>query len=236
MVKNSSEPGTLALLRRESLASATQAEIEKLILSGAYAPGAKLGEEELAERLGVSRGPVREAFRGLEELGLIRFEKNRGVFVRKVSIDEANQSYVVRGALEGLAGRIVAEKISADETKLLQSIVKRMERAIARRHYSEYVDLNYEFHGTIVGLTDNAKLIHVYRAIANELLLFRNESRAPGETLDEHRAIVDKIVAHDADAAAAALHDHIDGGRRRMLEAYGRAASAGADGAESEGA
>ena len=159
MVKNPQPGGALALLRRESLASATQAEIEKLILTGEYPPGAKLGEEELAERLGVSRGPVREAFRGLEELGLIRFEKNRGVFVRKIGVDEADQSYIVRGALEELAGRIVAGKISADEAKLLQSIIKRMERAVERRNLAQYVDLNYEFHGTIVELTGNAKLI-----------------------------------------------------------------------------
>ena len=65
----------------------------------------------MALRLGVSRGPVREAFRGLEEVGLVRFEKNRGVFVREIDLAQADQNYVVRGALEALAARILAEKI-----------------------------------------------------------------------------------------------------------------------------
>lgn len=222
MAKNPNESGALALLRRESLASATQAEIEKLILSGEFPPGAKLGEEDLASRLGVSRGPVREAFRGLEELGLIRFEKNRGVFVRKIEVEEADQSYVVRGALEELAGRIVAERISDEEIKALRSIIKRMERAVERKNFSQYVDLNYELHGRIVEFTHNPKLIQMYRTIANELLLFRNVSRAPIETLNEHRAIVEKIAARDPKGAAAALRDHIEGGRQRMLESHKR--------------
>src|SRR5262245_54161957 len=98
-VKPASAETTLALLRDRSLASAAQEEIEKLILSGDLPAGSKIGEAEMALRLGISRGPVREAFRGLEEVGLVRFEKNRGVFVREIDLAEAEQNYVVRGAL-----------------------------------------------------------------------------------------------------------------------------------------
>src|SRR5215468_1601986 len=94
---------TLDLLRNRSMGQAAQEEIEKLILSGELPAGSRIGEAEMALRLGVSRGPIREAFRGLEEVGLVRFEKNRGVFVREIDIAEAEQNYVVRGALEALA-------------------------------------------------------------------------------------------------------------------------------------
>jgi DNA-binding GntR family transcriptional regulator len=80
------------LLQAHSLTSAVQAEIERLILCGELSPGAKLTEAALAERLGVSRGPIREAFRSLEETGLVRLEKNRGVFVRSIAIGRSQTS------------------------------------------------------------------------------------------------------------------------------------------------
>src|SRR5215212_5063923 len=80
---------TIALLQSSSLTNVVQQEIERAILQGEYAPGSKLIEATLAQAMGVSRGPVREAFRMLEEAGLVRNEKNRGVFVRDIPIDEA---------------------------------------------------------------------------------------------------------------------------------------------------
>ena len=78
---------TIALLQTQSLTTVVQQDIERAILAGEYAPGSKLVEATLAEKMGVSRGPVREAFRMLEEAGLVRTEKNRGVFVRDIAID-----------------------------------------------------------------------------------------------------------------------------------------------------
>ncbi|NBX15433.1 MAG: GntR family transcriptional regulator, partial [Betaproteobacteria bacterium] len=80
---------TIAMLQTNSLTGAVQQEIERLINAGELGPGDKLTEAVMAERLGVSRGPVREAFRVLEEAGLVRLEKNRGVFVRQVPLEEA---------------------------------------------------------------------------------------------------------------------------------------------------
>ena len=79
---------TITLLQTSSLSSVVQGELERMILSGELRPGEKLTEMALAARLGVSRGPVRESFRALEETGLVRIEKNRGVFVRELSVDE----------------------------------------------------------------------------------------------------------------------------------------------------
>ena len=83
---------TIALLRTASLSSAAQQEIERMILGGEIAPGAKLTEAHLTERLGISRGPIREAFRMLEEAGLVRQEKNRGVFVRAIPVEVRSRS------------------------------------------------------------------------------------------------------------------------------------------------
>ena len=91
----------IEMLREHSLATLAQQELERRIISGEIAAGTKLNEVEVAAALGVSRGPVREAFSALSQAGLVRVEKNRGVFVRQVSLEEANEFYEVRAALEG---------------------------------------------------------------------------------------------------------------------------------------
>ena len=80
---------TIALLQTSSLVSVVHAELEQMILSGRLAPGEKLTELTIAAKLGISRGPLREAFRMLEEAGLVRITKNRGVFVRDIPVEEA---------------------------------------------------------------------------------------------------------------------------------------------------
>ena len=87
-LKPSPDSQAIELLQSHSLTTLVQREIERMILAGNLASGDKLNEAEIAIRLGVSRGPVREAFRALEEAGLVRTEKNRGVFVRVIAIDE----------------------------------------------------------------------------------------------------------------------------------------------------
>src|SRR6476469_6512540 len=103
---------TITLLQTSSLSSLVQVELERMILSGELAPGSKLTEVALAARLGVSRGPLREAFRMLEEAGLVRTEKNRGVFVRDIPIDEAVKIFDLRTAMDELAGRKLIKELS----------------------------------------------------------------------------------------------------------------------------
>src|SRR5262245_36379145 len=120
---------TIAQLRSHSLARAAQQEIERLILGGELGPGAKLTEAWLSERLGVSRGPIREAFRMLEEAGLVRLEKNRGVFVRDIPVDEAIEIYDLRAVMDELVGRNLAKRITNEQMKALRGIVERMDAA-----------------------------------------------------------------------------------------------------------
>jgi DNA-binding GntR family transcriptional regulator len=123
---------TIELLRTASLASAAQQEIERMILDGEIGPGAKLTEAWLSERLGVSRGPIREAFRMLEEAGLVRQEKNRGVFVRDIPLEEALEIYDLRAAMDELVGRRLAETITPEQMKKARAIVERMDTAARR--------------------------------------------------------------------------------------------------------
>jgi DNA-binding GntR family transcriptional regulator len=210
----------LAVLQRLSLAGAAQEEIERLILSGELPAGTRIGEAEMALRLGVSRGPIREAFRGLEELRLVRFEKNRGVFVRELDITEAEQNYIVRGALESLAGRLLAARVTDAQVAELRGLIGQMEKAVARRDAARYSALNHGLHRRIFEMTENGKLIEVYGRIIKELTLFRRRSLAPEATLHQHAAIVERIAARDCDGAAAALLDHVESSRQRIVATY----------------
>ena len=213
----------LALVRSSSLPDLVRQELERMILAGEIAAGAKLTEATLAARLGVSRGPVREAFRALEELGLVRIEKNRGVFVRRISIEEADQIYEVRAILDEWIGRRLAQSATAEQIRALRSHVERMDRAAARRDLDGYYHLNLEFHDQLVAGCGNAKLSATYRRLVNELSLFRHQALARGETMSistrEHREIVERIASGNAAAAGKALLDHVLASRERMHEA-----------------
>ncbi len=106
--------------RSNSLPALVQAEIEQLILRGELAIGQHVNESELAARFGTSRGPIREALRALEESGLVRSEKHRGVFVREISVAEADEIYDVREALDQLIGQRVAERATPEQLGDLQ--------------------------------------------------------------------------------------------------------------------
>ena len=223
------QDGTIAVLQTNSLPSLVQRELERMILAGDLAAGAKLNEVAVAELLGVSRGPVREAFRALEESGLVRLEKNRGVFVRQIAIEEADEIYELRAVLDEFVGRRVAQSIAPADLKVLRGLVDRMDRAVTRNDLDSYHAANLEFHDTLVALAGNGKLLAMYRRLVNELHLYRRATLAQAGALPvsarEHHEILDKIAAGNAASAGRALFDHVIGSRERMHLARGNGAA-----------
>jgi phosphonate utilization transcriptional regulator len=220
----------IALVQSSSLATLVRNELERMILAGDLPTGGKLNEAAVAASLGVSRGPVREAFRALEAAGLVRLEKNRGVFVRRIAVDEADQIYELRAALDEFVGRRVAQAATAEEVRELRGRVERMEKAAARGDVDAYHAANLEFHDRLVELAGNAKLLTMYRQLVNELNLFRRASLAQGGALPvstrEHRGIVELIAARKAAAAGRAMYEHVMASRQRMHESSaGRSAA-----------
>ncbi len=211
----------LEILQSTSLPDAVRDEIHRLILDGTFEPGDKLGEAELACRLGVSRGPVREAFRALEEAGLVRQTKNRGVFVREVSAEEASELYVVRAALDELVGRLLAPRITASNLRELRGLVDEMDESSARRDMRKYFPLDTRFHDRIAQMVGNGKLLELYRRVVNEMQLFRRQSILRGGGLrvsnHEHRAIVAALASHDGDDAGRIMHEHVMRAYERLM-------------------
>jgi phosphonate utilization transcriptional regulator len=213
---------TITLLQTSSLTSVVQGELERMILSGELAPGAKLTEMALAARLGVSRGPLREAFRMLEEAGLVRTEKNRGVFVRDIPIDEAVEIFDLRAAMDELVGRRLAAHITAPQLKEVRGLVEKMEAAVKAKDAYRYHLLNLKFHDRLVELAGNSKLTAIYRKLIKELSLFRRLNLADGWLMPisagEHRAIVKAIASGNADAAGKAMFDHVIESKERTIK------------------
>ena len=213
---------TIALLQSSSLTTVVQQEIERAILVGEYAPGSKRVEATLAEKLGVSRGPVREAFRMLEEAGLVRNEKNRGVFVRDIPIDEAVEIFDLRAAMDELVGRQLAKNITAPQLKEIRGLVDQMEKAVKADDTRQYHLLNLRFHDRLVEMAGNRKLTAIYRKLIKELSLFRRLNLADGWLMPisagEHRQIVKAIASGDADAAGRAMYDHVMESKERTIE------------------
>ncbi|MBN9428322.1 MAG: FCD domain-containing protein [Burkholderiales bacterium] len=226
----------IQILRSQSLVSAVQQEIYTMLLQGQFEMGQKLSEAALASSLGVSRGPVREAFRALEEAGLVTISKNRGVFVREFTPKDVRDLYDIRMGLDEMTGRLLAPRITNEQVAELEAMVQTMQQMLDRDDLTNYFPQNIEFHDRIVRMTGNDKLVGLYRRLTDEMHLMRRRSIAQGGgTLisnEEHRDIVAALATRDPETAARAMRAHGAGGYRRLLlatrefaEQPGRAAS-----------
>ena len=212
---------TIALLQTSSLVSVVHAELEQMILSGRLAPGEKLTELTIAAKLGISRGPLREAFRMLEEAGLVRITKNRGVFVRDIPVEEAIEIFDLRAAMDELVGRKLAENITPAQVREIRGMVEAMEKAVKEKDTYHYHLLNLKFHDRLVELAGNSKLSAIYRKLIKELSLFRRLNLEDGWLMpisaSEHRQIVKAIASGDPDAAGKAMFEHVMDSKERTI-------------------
>lgn len=220
---SSPPPDDLALVRTVSLTSALEKEIERLIVEGELAPGERLNEIHLAARFGTSRGPLREAARSLEAKGLVTAVRNRGVFVRQLSVAEAFEIYDVRAALLGLAGQLLAQRMNDAILAALSEQLEAMEMAARAGDFEAYYPLNLGFHAFIMEHAGNRTLVNEYNRFVKKLHLFRQRSLVQGGGLAvsnrEHREMVDALASGDVERAGAAHRRHIERAKLRLIEA-----------------
>jgi DNA-binding GntR family transcriptional regulator len=195
--------------------------VAQSILTGELSAGQKLTEQEVAARLGVSRGPVREALRALAEAGLLQIEPNRGAFVRKVDFKEAIEIHDVYSALEELAARSAARSISGAQIEELKALVEEMDAAAEAEDLDRYYALNLSFHQRLVEASGNRRLLSIYNRLLNELHLFRRfglmQRGQMQRSNHEHHQIVEKVAAGDPEGAAEAMRRHTSERGRQML-------------------
>jgi DNA-binding GntR family transcriptional regulator len=211
----------LRIYKETSLTGIIRDEVTRMIEAGELLPGAWVNEADLAQRFGVSRGPVREACRGLEQIGLLRFVVNRGAFVREIDAREAAELYDLRSALFALAGKLAAPIMDRTGVTCLEQLIEQMEAAAASGDLDAYYPLNLQFHRAILELSGNQRLLSAYQNCVRELHLFRrsalvSKGRMKASNL-EHKAIFRALKNRDAVKAFQLMQDHVLDAKARVL-------------------
>jgi len=205
----------------QSLTVLVQREVERRILTGKTPAGERLSESALAADMGVSRGPVREAMRGLQQAGLVEIVANKGVVVRKIGYDEAVDLYDLRGSLFGFMCETLARRRTSAQCAVLRDKLDAMADAIRADDKDLYYKLNIGFHAAIVEFCGNSRARAVYEGIVKEMHLFRRRGLSRIENMEaskrEHEAIAEAIIAGRAEAARKAGVSHLRNGRDRFL-------------------
>lgn len=202
----------------KSLTSIIFDRIREDILNDQYVTGSKIVEAKLADELGVSRTPVREALKQLELDGLVENIPNRGVVVKGISKQDISDIYTIRQAIEGIAATWCIERITEAELAELKGIFDLMEFYTFKNDVEKISELNTKFHEVIYHSTKSRYLEHVLRDFQIFIKSTRNKSlKTEGrleEALIEHRRIIDAIIAKDVESAKAGIFDHVEKSKR----------------------
>jgi DNA-binding GntR family transcriptional regulator len=199
----------------QSLPEATAAAVRKALLSGDLKPGDRLREADLAEQLGISRGPVREAIRMLEQQGLVCVEPRRGAYVRELSIEDAVEVYTLRAALEGLAVRLGVEQGAFDEEAIsqLQHLVDQLGQLQETDDPLDWLESDIAFHDLLCRQSGHNLLLKVLSDLRAQIRQFHLFTRFVPENLrrlaDNHQTVLDAVASGDPATAESAIKDHI---------------------------
>lgn len=187
--------------------------IRQSILEGEYKQGDVIREAVIAKALNVSRTPVREAIRQLELEGLVHSIPNKETIVSGVTQEDVQDIFMVRGRLEGLAGRLAAERITEEELGKLKEILELTEFYISKNDISRIDTLDHSFHDIIYDATKSKILKHVLSDFHSYVQQTRKESIAipgrPKRLLEEHTAIFEALSKRDAQKAEEIVNAHV---------------------------
>lgn len=204
----------------QPLREAVQDAIRSAIVTGRYPPGERLLEDQLAQDLDVSRNPVREALQALATEGFVEIEPRRGARVATISPARAAELFEVREALEGLAGRLAAERRTPAQVRELQAIVREGHEGVDAGRLGELPALNTRFHVTLHAAAGNAMLAETVGRLSPVItwVYARRIAARSRDSWSEHAAIVDAVAAGDAQLAGILACQHIAAARAAYLD------------------
>lgn len=198
---------------RQSTAAIIAARLRDAITRGAFPPGAQLGEVDLASRLGVSRGPLREAMQRLVQEGLLRGERHRGLFVVELGIEDVRDIYAVRLAVEQAAVRMVLNGGQQAAVVALTVVQQSIVSAAAAGDPIRLADADQDFHSTLVRASGSPRLQRMAQTLLAEtrmcLIALQATRPAPELLVREHQALLDAMAAGDEAALIALLAEHM---------------------------
>jgi len=184
--------------------------LRQSIVEGKLKPGDRLVQDEIATRYGVSRIPVREAFRTLAAEGLVTFHPRRGVIVRELTREDVEEIIALRGILEGMVTRMAAEKATPAQLEVIRQWLEELEAA--RDDPDRYFQINYDFHGAILDAAHRPHFKALIMNLRNSMEPIARRYLAPAGRVEiahaDHKAIFEAIAQHDCETAERLASNH----------------------------
>lgn len=196
--------------------------LREAIIKGKLRPGERLMEMQLADEMGVSRTPVREAIRKLELEGLVIMVPRRGAYVADLSIKDVAETFEIRSALEALAAALAAERITPEESEEMERILVRIGTAIENEDLQQTVELDEQYHNLMYQASRNDRLMQILNNLREQIQRFRITTLAmPGRVrgvLHEHRSIAEAISERNSELAHRLALEHIENAENALME------------------
>ncbi|MFY9323791.1 MAG: GntR family transcriptional regulator [Syntrophomonadaceae bacterium] len=197
--------------------------LREAIINGTLKPRERLMEIQLAEELGVSRTPIREALRKLELEGFIVMVPRKGAYVADISFKDIADVFEIRAALEALAAGLAAERITDEELEEMERLVAEKAEAISGYDMDRLIRVDTLFHDAIYKASRNQRLTNIINNLREQIQRYRTTSLAyPGRmkrSLEEHRGIVEAIQSRDPQIAQQVAREHIENAETSIIEA-----------------
>ncbi len=195
--------------------------LREAIVSGTLKPGERLMEIQLAEELGVSRTPVREAIRKLELEGFVVMIPRRGTYVADLSIKDVNEVFEIRTALDILAAGLAVERITEEELEQLERVLVEIGEYIEQNDIEKIVAADSRYHDILYRASRNDRLVGIINNLREQFTRFRSISMAyPGRiknTVEEHRQLVEAIAQRDIALAQRLAREHMENAEQTLL-------------------
>ena len=195
--------------------------LRKAILKGDLKPGERLMEIALAEKLGVSRTPIREAIRKLELEGLVVMAPRKGAKVASITERDLNDVLEVRKGMEELAIRLACERITPEQLDELDKVEKKFSNLIDSENLTELAEVDVEFHDIIYAATNNKRLIQLLNNLREQMYRYRIEylkdSAVRRQLAKEHKYIFEALRTHDKERALRYVYVHIDNQQKAII-------------------
>lgn len=198
--------------------------LREAIVRGDLKPGERLMEIQLADELGVSRTPVREAIRRLEMEGFLVMVPRRGTYVADLSIKDISEVFEIRTSLDVLAAGIAVERITEEELEELERLLVQISEYIDMGDMEKVVEADGQFHDVLYRACRNDRLVGIINNLREQFTRFRAVSiNYPGRlknTLEEHRRLVEAIAARDAETAQRYAREHLENAEQTLLNDF----------------
>ena len=210
-------------VHQESTAALIARQLRDAIMHGRLEPGAQLSEADLSAQFGVSRGPLREAMQRLVQEGLLRSERNRGLFVMVLAEDDVRDIYAARSAVERAAATMVLRAGDPEALAELRSACAAMTKAAKKKDMVGLSDADLRFHEVLVTQSGSPRLSRMHETLIVEtrmcMTALQDKYRIPADVVVEHTAIVDAIEAKDEVLALRKIDEHMQDALTRLAPA-----------------